>query len=419
MWGVAAVALTYLLGRRIAGRMAGLVAALYMAVNPWLVFYDRKLWPHIQVVFSVLLLYLAWRAVVDDSRRARFGFPVVAALQLLTHVLALVQALSWLAAFLVAPRRWWRRETLWGALLGAALLSPYLVALFRAGLPTQMPAPGDAGALVQPLGDRWRLAWQLMGGNRIFELAGVGAPLTPWDRGLGWVQWLVWAGMLAGFGRVLAWLASPRTRRGGLLLLGWLIAPLLALSFGPFTLYLQYWTALLPLPALLFALGLTWPLALRPGMPSPLLPWLRGGIALVAALVLLLWSGAYVDVLARIDQGAGAATFGRPLREWQEAMRAAEAWAARLDAEDLIAPVVNESPEALGVAEAVRALSPIPRSPHPLSALRRALSPLRQPSSQSLSRHRARGRELDARACRAPVAGGWRPSSASLCPASI
>ena len=109
--GVIAVALTYALGRRVAGPRVGWLAALFMATNPWLIFYDRKLWAHIQVVFSVLLLLLAWQVVVRSRRKAAFWFPVVAALQGLAHTLALVQALSWLAALLVAPRRWWRRET--------------------------------------------------------------------------------------------------------------------------------------------------------------------------------------------------------------------------------------------------------------------------------------------------------------------
>ena len=50
--GVIAVALTYVLGRRVGGPAVGLMAALFMATNPWLITYDRKLWAHIQVVFQ-------------------------------------------------------------------------------------------------------------------------------------------------------------------------------------------------------------------------------------------------------------------------------------------------------------------------------------------------------------------------------
>ncbi len=116
--GVLAVALTYLLGRRMAGSQVGLMAALFMAANPWLVLYDRKLWAHIQVFFSVLLLLLAWNVVVRNRSRSAFWFPIVAILQMLSHVLALVQVLSWLGAVLIAPRRWWRRQTAWGVFGG-------------------------------------------------------------------------------------------------------------------------------------------------------------------------------------------------------------------------------------------------------------------------------------------------------------
>ncbi len=77
--GVVAVALTYALGRRIGGPVTGLLAGLYMAANPWLVLYDRKLWSHIQVVFSVALLLLAWEIVVRARQRAGFWFIVIAA----------------------------------------------------------------------------------------------------------------------------------------------------------------------------------------------------------------------------------------------------------------------------------------------------------------------------------------------------
>ena len=125
--GVIAVALTYVLGRRVGGPAVGLMAALFMATNPWLITYDRKLWAHIQVVFSVLLLLLAWDVVVRRRRWAAFWFPVVAALQVLAHVLAVAQALSWLGAFLVAPRRWWRRETGFGLLAGGRPPDPLRV----------------------------------------------------------------------------------------------------------------------------------------------------------------------------------------------------------------------------------------------------------------------------------------------------
>ena len=149
--GVIAVALTYVLGRRVGGPVVGLMAALFMAANPWLIAYDRKLWAHIQVAFSVLLLILAWDVVVRRRRWAAFWFPVVAALQMLAHVLAVLQALSWLGAFLVAPRRWWRRETGFGIVAAAGLMIPYAWALanrwLARGAATATFAPGIPGSV--------------------------------------------------------------------------------------------------------------------------------------------------------------------------------------------------------------------------------------------------------------------------------
>ena len=146
--GVIAVALTYVLGRRVGGPAVGLLAALFMAANPWLIAYDRKLWAHIQVALSVLLLILAWDLVVRRRRWAAFWFPVVAVLQVLAHVLAVLQALSWLGAFLVAPRRWWRRETGLGIVAGTGLMIPYAWALANRWLArsaaTATLAPGIA-----------------------------------------------------------------------------------------------------------------------------------------------------------------------------------------------------------------------------------------------------------------------------------
>ena len=345
MLGVLAVALTYLLGRLIGGEMTGLLAALYMAANPWLAFYDRKLWAHIQVVFSVLLLLLAWRVVVNRRERALFWFPVAAALQLLAHVLALVQVLSWLGAFAASPRRWLRRRTLWGLLAGLTLMSPYLWALGRAWLAAGgglLAAKGGAalagGAAAQSLGMRWALAWQLFGADRIFELTGAGQRSTGWDQALWWGRWVTLFLIALGFLRVVLWLRDERRRSGTLLLLFWGLGPVLALSFGPLTVYLQYWTALLPLPAIFFALALSWPLASaqtrfkRVSARARFQPLL---ILFVALALLILWGGAWRSVLARIETGAGRQTLGRPLSEWQAAAMAANLWADKLAVEQV------------------------------------------------------------------------------------
>ena len=178
--GVIAVALTYVLGSRVGGPVVGLMAALFMAVNPWLIAYDRKLWAHIQVAFSVLLLILAWDVVVRRRRWAAFWFPVAAALQVLAHVLAVLQALSWLGAFLVAPRRWWRREAGLGIAVGVGLVIPYTWALanrwLARGAATAAFAPGIPDSATSGPGalrDAWLQAFYLFTGAGTSSLAGL------------------------------------------------------------------------------------------------------------------------------------------------------------------------------------------------------------------------------------------------------
>ena len=215
--GVIAVALTYVLGRRVGGPVVGLMAALFMAVNPWLIAYDRKLWAHIQVAFSVLLLILAWDVVVRRRRWAAFWFPVVAALQVLAHVLAVLQALSWLGAFLVAPRRWWRRETGLGILAGAGLMIPYAWALanrwLARGAATAAFAPGIPDSATSGLGalrGAWLQAFYLFTGAGTSSLAGLTAASSVAWRVTGFLAIPVAVLIVMGLVRTLSGRAADR-----------------------------------------------------------------------------------------------------------------------------------------------------------------------------------------------------------------
>ena len=261
--GVIAVALTYVLGRRVGGPAIGLIAALFMAANPWLVAYDRKLWAHIQVTFSVLLLILAWDVVVRRRRWAAFWFPVVAALQVLAHVLAVLQALSWLGAFLVAPRRWWRRETGFGIVAAAGLMIPYTWALANRwlahGAATAAFAPGIPGSATSGLGalrGAWLQAFYLFTGAGTSSLAGLTARSSVAWRVMEFLAVPVAVLIVMGLVRSCIWARSGSRTLGARLLLAWTVGPVVALSLGMIPVATQYWTVLLPLPALYLALGL-------------------------------------------------------------------------------------------------------------------------------------------------------------------
>ncbi len=341
--GVLAVALTYRLGRRLGGETVGWAAALYMAANPWLVAYDRKLWAHIQVVLSVALLLVAWQWIVERRVRAGFWLPVLAALQLLSHVLALVQALSWAAVPLLArsanlgPQpRLWRRSWLWGMAVALALLMPYGWALVPALFASpSWPALSDRMTTAWP--PAWQSASRLFGGYDIAALTGL--PTTADRR---WQMASVLAVpvlILIGLGlvRVALWLRRPVQRRQASLLLAWTAGPTLALLAAPLPVAQQYWTVLLPLPALYFALGLHTVTSMAGRRQRPVLTALAAGLAAV-------WVSNWSVVLAAVTTGAGGMAFGIPLARWQNTLTAVRTWAAHLGIEQVRVAVRGVDP---------------------------------------------------------------------------
>lgn len=361
--GVLAVALTAALGRRIGGSRVAALAAWLMAANPWLVFYDRKLWAHIQVVFSVALLLLAWQVIVAGRRRPAFWFPVIAALQFLAHVLALLQGLSWLAGLLSAPRRWWtaRRQLGWGLAAGLVLLGPYLWALGHSpDRPTLIVAATPPAAPTDFLGS----AGRLLSGDGVHVLAALPRSASPvWQLTADLALPLA---LCAGAGVLLTavGLRTDRRRPGSRLLLAWTIAPTLLLLFGPLRPPLQYWTVLLPLPALYSALGLEWiargaaaligRLTAGRGAEREALIW---GLAMAPTLLLAgVWTASYADLTAAVRAGAGAATFGPPLERWITVVETAQRWANRLGTQEVRVAVAGVDPGYDGEPAAVAAL---------------------------------------------------------------
>ncbi len=323
--GVLAVALVYNLGRRLGGPLVGLLAALYMAANPWLVLYDRKLWSHIQVVLSVALLLLAWEIVVRARGRTTFWFVVLGALQCLSHVLALLQVLSWLAALLIAPRKWLNRRWLAGIGVTAGLLAPYFIGVASQNRSAHGPLLVSGGPPLVEGGLRnLGQALNVFGGAGVHALTGL--PPTGLGAAANWVAWPLVALMLLGLVRVVRQINSGRpSGQAGRLLLSWSIPPLLVLALAPVG-YQQYWTVLLPLPALFFAMGSD---ALLRRLPlAPRVPF----TALAVSLLLAVWVSGYADVLAAVHRGQGLHTFGIPLSRWEAAVRAAVTEAGRADA---------------------------------------------------------------------------------------
>jgi hypothetical protein len=63
--GVAAVWMTYEMGRSYFGSATGLIAAALLAAAPWMIFYDRKLWAQNVPIFTLLFFFALYKLLVN------------------------------------------------------------------------------------------------------------------------------------------------------------------------------------------------------------------------------------------------------------------------------------------------------------------------------------------------------------------
>lgn len=97
--GIATVPIAWAVGRELAGRRAALATALFVAVNPLLVWYSQEARVYALFVFTAALaLWCFLRALRDPTPRRLGAFAAAGALALATHYFAL---------FLLAPMCLW------------------------------------------------------------------------------------------------------------------------------------------------------------------------------------------------------------------------------------------------------------------------------------------------------------------------
>jgi len=125
-FGVASVGLTYLLGARVAGRGAGLAAALFVAVSPVEVFTAHMVRPDVALEAFVLLAFLAFLRLGPDGRADLLSGLALGAATSLKYTGVLL-APSYLAQRLTSPGFRVSRLALaaGAALLVFAVCSPY------------------------------------------------------------------------------------------------------------------------------------------------------------------------------------------------------------------------------------------------------------------------------------------------------
>jgi mannosyltransferase len=131
LFGVLAVPLTYVLGRRLFGSKVGVLGATLAAVSPHLVWYSQEAKMYAPIlVLGLLAVYALRRAIGQPSGGAKWWVVMVAAITLgiYTHVLAALL----IPVAIVLTAIWWRRARRhWrGALISLAVLTlPYLPAM--------------------------------------------------------------------------------------------------------------------------------------------------------------------------------------------------------------------------------------------------------------------------------------------------
>ena len=124
--GVLSLPAIYLLGRRLAGRQVGLIAAGLLAVNPYHIWYSQEAKMYaIVTLLAIVSALLLVEALDSNNRRLWITYVIITTAMFYTHV-ATVLVFAAQAAFVVLTYRKWRGR--WRSILIAAacLTLPYV-----------------------------------------------------------------------------------------------------------------------------------------------------------------------------------------------------------------------------------------------------------------------------------------------------
>ena len=295
-FGLATVAAGYALGRRVYGRTAGLLTALFLAVMPYLVVVNRQaLLDGPMVFFSVVALWLLATFAAEERPRALYAAAAVLGLAFLTKETAILLVPAAYAFLAVTPSVRVRLKDLVLSLLCFALVAlPYPVSLVIAG---------GSGT-----GQHF-LVWQLFRPANhpwTFYLS-----VVPWAMGLPLVAIAAAAVIAVILGRTWTWRES--------LLVCWIVVPAFFFQLWPVKGF-QY---LLPAaaPVAVLAAGLLSGAAakgLRGLTRTPLWDATRVGIAagVVVFLGVVSWTGITAANSTTFLAGTGGVPGGREAGDW-------------------------------------------------------------------------------------------------------
>lgn len=310
---VAGVGLLWWIARRYFGALPALIAGLAYALNPWAVFYSRKIWAQdMHTPFVLLALALGLYGFAERRRWAQIACLPVLLFALQIHFAGWVLLPLYLWLIFAYRHHIKRRDLIVSFALGALVMLPYALGIVQ----TLSARPDAIGAALTRTGasgfsgDALTFTAQLATGTALEAwlapqqvtalLANV--PALP----------SLWAilGVLALFGLLAVWFSA---RPLAPLVTLWALLPLVVFAPGWTTVYPHYFVAALPAYALLTAVGLD---ALIGFFPKP---FAARAVLMVAfaALVFtqaLWWRGALRYVTTNdIALGAGTAGFTTPL----------------------------------------------------------------------------------------------------------
>jgi mannosyltransferase len=242
LFGALTVAALYALGRRIGGRATAIVAALFAAFNPLLLWYDQEARMYAMLVFGATLsTLLLHRARQRGAWHSWLLHGAALATTLHVHYFAAFLA-GWHGLLAERATRW--RADRWRAMLALALAAaaflPWLLTTDTLGYQGWMEAVDLDTALR-------RAAWAFAVGTSIYPEWG----------------WTLAAPTLAAAALGLLALALRRPRADLLLIGGWVVVPVAAsYGFGAITgrpsFHERYVIAATPAMMLLAAMGVVW-----------------------------------------------------------------------------------------------------------------------------------------------------------------
>ena len=260
---IAAIAIVYVFACRLWGIPVAFVAALYLAIAPFNVFFSRNIWTQdMLLTLSSLWLMLAYLAVQSPSTRTRrlslLALTVITGVGFQVHFAAISLIFAWI--YMVLRYKWWKN---WLALGGGIALSfvPLLPFLYTAAccapelISEYVSGAGEAAVdgYRSPVLLTLRLAtnhdWgylaagDLVQGTAITQTTIVSVVLT---------AILLLVGVM---GFVISWRRMNRNQRiSSEILLVLLLTPILVFTLLPFTARLHYFLTTLPSIALIVAM---------------------------------------------------------------------------------------------------------------------------------------------------------------------